>query len=94
MTNPLEDPIAAALSDAANKIAVRIKDRQPCPACDAEAWSFPTDRALVVQWATIRNGQVVRTRDAHFALPFICANCGYVRIHLPLQSDLDDGSTG
>lgn len=93
MTNPHEDPVAAALRNAANKMATRVKDRQPCPACDAEAWTYPTDRALVVQWATIRSGQIVRTPTVHFALPFVCAKCGYVRMHLPLQSDLE-GSTG
>lgn len=87
-----QDPIAVALAHAADQISAKVVNGA-CPACNAEDWAFPTDGAVAVQWATLREGRVVLTGTIHLAIGFTCRNCGYVRLHLPLQSDLD-GSGG
>jgi predicted trehalose synthase len=76
------DPTAVAITNFANAISERVVNRS-CPACNSEDWSFPTDRAMGVQWVHNVDGRVTLTGSVHLAIGFVCLTCGYVRMHIP-----------
>jgi ribosomal protein S27AE len=84
-----DDPIAIALTNAANSVTARVEHRA-CPACDAEAWTFPTDRAFGIQWVVPADGGITLTQTVHLAIPFTCGNCGYIRLHIPPENVYQD----
>lgn len=82
------DPTAAAINHFAKAISKRVVERA-CPAClTPDPWSFPTDRAMAIQWVHNVDGQIRLTGNVHLAIGFTCKRCGYVRMHIP-PADLE-----
>jgi predicted RNA-binding Zn-ribbon protein involved in translation (DUF1610 family) len=63
------------------KAAVNVKAHAPCPMCGHDGWAGG-DRLAEV---TARDEPSIQT------LPFVCMNCGFVRLHAvqPLET-IDD----
>jgi predicted RNA-binding Zn-ribbon protein involved in translation (DUF1610 family) len=78
---PVRQPEAMAISFEGLRSAVNVKAHAPCPMCGTDNWAGG-DRLAEIAGAG---------EPAIEVLPFVCTNCGFVRMHAvqPLET-LDD----
>jgi hypothetical protein len=70
------------LSHSAIRNAVHVKAHGPCPMCGQDTWAGSETLACVPE---LDDGAPIEV------LPFVCRNCGFVRLHAiqPLET-IDD----
>ena len=78
---PAREPEAMATSYQGLRTAVNVKAHSPCPMCGHDGWAGG-DRLAAIE---------APGEPTIEALPFVCTNCGFVRLHAiqPLET-IDD----